>query len=301
MNNLVILELPSNLGLKAPYPGKEPGVRALPDFLRKNNFHALLNPAKTIRLEPPEYSMELDAESQIRNADKIAQYAEKQAKLLGSTIRNQEFPLVLGGDCSILVGNALALKETGKYALFFLDGHTDFMLPSMSQTHGAAGMDLALVAGYGPMKLTNIHNRKPYFEEGNIWCVGNRDYEDWYVELIRKSDIQYIDLAELRQMGTDKCITGFLQMVQEKGLDGFWIHLDVDVLSDDIMPAVDSRQPDGLHYVEFNTLMKLLLSSSKAVGMEITILDPDLDPTTKYTKDFVVNFCSVFNSIRNQI
>ena len=82
-------------------------------------------------------------------------------------------------------------------------------------------------------------------------------------------------------------------MVEENELDGFFIHLDVDVLNDDIMPAVDSREKDGLNYPEFNTLLSKLLSSSKAVGIEITILDPKLDKGGKYTTEFVSNFVKV--------
>ncbi|HZH94910.1 MAG TPA: arginase family protein, partial [Flavisolibacter sp.] len=181
---------------------------------------------------------------------------------------------------------------------FFLDGHTDFMLPALSHTGGAAGMDLAVVTGHGHDKLTNIDGQKPYFKEEYVWCVGNRDYEEWYVKAITDSNITYISLDILRQDGIKKCIANFLQMIKTKKLDGFWIHIDVDVLNDTIMPAVDSRQPDGLEYEEFNEILNLLLADSKATGLEITILDPDLDPSGKYTKGFINNFCSSFNSIR---
>ncbi|HEY0679990.1 MAG TPA: arginase family protein [Chitinophagaceae bacterium] len=298
MKNPVIIELPTNLGLKEPSPGKEPGVKKLPAWLKKHGFHSLLQPVKTITLEPPAYSMNLDNESQVRNADKIVAYAEKQLQVLKMSLLNGEFPVVIGGDCSVLIGNSVALKEIGTYGLFFLDGHTDFMWPSLSQTGGAAGMDLAIVTGYGHDKLTDIHGQKPYFKEEHVWCVGNREYEEWYVNTIRESSIHYIDLDSLRQTGIKKCVTDFIKMVDANNLDGYWIHIDVDVLNDDIMPAVDSRQPDGLNYPEFNELMKYLLSDPKATGLEITILDPDLDSSGLYTKEFVANFCETFNAIR---
>lgn len=65
------------------------------------------------------------------------------------------------------------------------------------------------------------------------------------------------------------------------------IHLDVDILDDILMPAVDSRQPDGLSYEELNGILELLLKSKLCAGMEITILDPDLDPAGKYTQQFI--------------
>ena len=64
------------------------------------------------------------------------------------------------------------------------------------------------------------------------------------------------------------------------------------------MPCVDSRTPDGLTYNEFNELIYRLLQSDKLVGFEITILDPELDPTGKYTKDFVSNITTTFNKVK---
>jgi arginase len=295
--SICILEFPSNLGLKEPFPGKEPGVKKLPEFLQKRNFHSLLNPVGIHRLNPPAYSMELDEISGVRNADQIVRYASEQSQMLENILLENNFPIVLGGDCSILIGNTLALKNIGSFALFFLDGHTDFMLPALSQTGGAAGMDLAIVTGHGHNKLTNIDQQKPYIREDHVWCVGNREYDQAYVKAIKDSDIHYVDLASLRRYGIKKCIADFLQMVRNENLDGFWIHMDLDVLNDTIMPAVDSRQPDGLGYEEFNEILGLLLADAKATGLEITILDPDLDPTGDYTKEFVKNFSATVNAI----
>lgn len=181
MANVTIIEFPSNLGLKEPAPGHEPGVKKLPDWLRKHGFHDLINPSGIYRLDPPAYSMQLDKASGVRNAENINSYAKDQAALLGPILSGGSFPLILGGDCSILIGSALALKKAGNYALFYLDGHTDFMLPELSETGGAAGMDLAFITGYGHEKLSNIDGLKPYIPESQVWCVGNREYDPSYV------------------------------------------------------------------------------------------------------------------------
>ncbi|CAM3987561.1 arginase [Pedobacter westerhofensis] len=295
-DHICILEFPSNLGLKEPFAGHEPGVKKLPDFLRTHHFHSSLKASSVIKLAPPGYSMDLDEISGVRNAGEIIKYAKEQSVILQKVLSENKFPMIIGGDCSILIGNSLALKEMGEFALFFLDGHTDFMWPSLSQTGGASGMDLAIVTGYGHDKLTNINGQKPYFEEQNVWCVGNRDYEEWYVKAIEDSDINYTDLKLLRKIGIEQTISDFLQMIKDRNLKGFWIHIDVDVLNDQIMPAVDSRQPNGLEYHQFNKILNLLLSDHHARGLEITILDPELDPTGIYTKNFVANFCSTVNS-----
>lgn len=293
---ITLFEFPFNLGLKEPSPGREPGVRKLPEHLKRFGFHDKINTIEVVRLEPPPYSRTPDKKSGITNIKKIAAYALEQSRLLKPLIGNS-FLIVLGGDCSILIGNALALKQVGRFGLFYLDGHTDYMGSHLSETGGAAGMDLAIASGYGPAALTNLQSQQPYFKEEHIWCVGNREYDQEYVDEIMQSEIHYVDLASLRQSGIQSCITEFLQMVQKEKLDGFWIHLDVDVLNDEIMPAVDSPSPDGLWYSELNELLQPLLNSEKATGLQITILDPDLDPTGEYAKEFVDIICEVLNSV----
>ena len=299
MKHKSIIEFPSNLGLIEPSPGHEPGVKKLPDWFRAHKLHDLIQPKHIYSLTPPPYTMNIDKVSGVRNADAIIQYAKEQVSLIEKVISEKDFAIVLGGDCSILIGNALALKQRGRYGLFYLDGHTDFITPDMSGTAGAAGMDLAFIAGRGPEKLSNIHGQSPYIEEEHIFCVGNREYDEAYERPVKESAVTYLDLLSLRKAGIENCVKDFLTMIHSQKLDGFWIHVDVDVLNDDLMPCVDSRTTDGLTYDEFNTILTLLLSDYKATGIEITILDPELDPNGIYTKEFVSHFCNTVNKVFN--
>jgi arginase len=61
-------------------------------------------------------------------------------------------------------------------------------------------------------------------------------------------------------------------------LDGFWVHLDADVLDPSVMPAVDSPDPDGLLPDELVALLRPLLASPHCAGLDVTVYDPDLDP-----------------------
>ncbi|MBF4465287.1 arginase family protein [Flavobacterium sp. LC2016-12] len=298
MKELYIVEFPSNLGLKEPQPGKEPGVKKLPDWLWKNNLHKFIPHKDIVRLDPPKYSNSKDNETQILNANSLVEYAREQAYLINNLLTQNKFPFILGGDCSILLGPAIALKQKGNYGLFYLDGHTDFMDVSLSETGGVGGMAASIVTGNGHEKLTNILNLSPYIKEENLWCVGNREYDDEYENEIRNSSATYLSLAMLRKQGIKNCVNSFLLEIQSKNLDGFWLHIDVDVLNDAVMPCVDSRTTDGLTYEEFNELNSYLFQSEKLSGLEITILDPDLDTSGQYTREFVANISATFNSFK---
>ena len=81
--------------------------------------------------------------------------------------------------------------------LFFLDGHTDFITPELSGTAGAAGMDLAIVTGHGHEKLTNIYEQGHYVKKENVYCVGNREYDEAYERPVKESSVRYLDLLTL--------------------------------------------------------------------------------------------------------
>jgi len=289
-----IFEFPFNLGLTKKEHETEPGVRKLPDWLRKHNFHAKLHPKNILRLNGPDYAMDFDEETQVKNPDRIIEYAQKQSDLILKNYDKNTLNVIIGGDCSILIGTAIALKKLGNFGLFYLDGHTDYIPPELSSSGGVAGMDLAIVSGMGHQKLTNIRGLRPYFIEENIFCVGNAETDDEdYVNQVINSSVHYYDLESLRKNGFSKTAEDFLKMVQQKGLDGFFIHFDVDVLNDQIMPAVDSRTEDGIDYNNLREILTPLIENDQCFGIEITILDPDYDKQGVYTKAFVENLTQI--------
>ena len=295
MKPVSIIEFPFNLGLKAQ-AGREPGVHKLPAWLKQHGFHDRIAATMIDDLPAPPYRMDMEPGQPVLNTGHIVAYAQLQGPLIHKALAAGSFPLVIGGDCSISLGITLALKKLGKFALFYLDGHTDFMGHELSGTKAAGGMVAAMAAGQGPDMLVNIDHEKPYIQEEHVCCVGNREYDEAYEDAIRFSKATYVSLAMLRGKGIVPVITSFLDMVNREELDGFWLHIDVDVLADELMPAVDSRTAGGLVYEEFNELLGLLLASPKIAGLGITILDPGLDSTGKYTKDFVHHFTNTFNA-----
>jgi arginase len=298
MRKFILIEAPSNLGLAQPAPGVEPGVKFFPSAMEKEGFALSLKNKEKVRVDAPLYSGDIDPESKVRNAAKIIDYSKRVAEALENVFKKANVPVVLGGDCSVLIGAALSLKRKGNYGLFFLDGHTDYVSPEQSGSSGAAGMDLAIVAGKGHNRLTNIENLKPYFIEENIFCCGNRDIvEDWYVDAIVKSDIHYYDLYVLREKGLTTTAGEFLELVESKSLDGFWVHFDVDVLDDEIMPCVDSRQKDGLSYRELEQILDPLIQSVYFRGIDITIFDPTLDKEGIYARQLAKELTNLFQSL----
>jgi arginase len=91
------------------------------------------------------------------------------------------------------------------------------------------------------------------------------------------ASLRAYDLAAARTMGVRAAAEAAVAHVARDELAGFFVHVDADVLHDDVMPAVDYRMPDGLAIDELKATLQIALESGKAVGIEVTIYHPKLD------------------------
>ena len=293
---IVVVDAPSNLGLRPPEEGREPGVRGLASALRSRGLVSRLGAENGGGLTPPPYSPEVEPATGTRNGEAIRRFSMELADRIGALLRGGRFPLVLGGDCSILLGAMLALRRMGRFGLVFVDGHLDFRHPGNSPggLGAVAGEDLALVTGRGPGRLTDIEGLRPLVRDGDVVALGEReDYPSW--RDIHGTEICVMDLPTLREIGFARAAERAVERLRASGVEGYWVHLDADVLDDGLMPAVDSRQPDGMSYSELVELMGPLLRSGLAVGMELTIFDPELDPTGEIAEAFTAAIVEAFS------
>ena len=288
MRRLAVLEAPSNLGLEPPLPAVEPGVKYMAHVLREHGVLTRLQAEDAGVVVPPAYAEAIDPVTRVRNARQIRQYSVELADRLGVLLEEGKFPVVMGGDCSVLLGSALALRRRGRYGLLFIDGHTDLLTPEYSQTGGLAGMDLACVTGVGPDLLADIDGYRPYIQPSDVAVFGYRwPAHDQVSVATPTASMHAMPLHRIRERGVGESTHAAIKRLALLE-EGFWIHLDLDVLAPEWMPAVDSPDPGGMDPDELRTVLKIVLASPRCVGMEVTIYDPTLDPEEKLA-DFIID------------
>jgi arginase len=279
-----IIEAPSILGL---FPK---GVEVLPDALLAAGLAVRLAAGRAGRVEPPAYDPQRDVATGLLNPQGIADYSRALADAIAPVRERGGFPVVLGGDCSILLGCLLAMRRTGRAGLLFLDGHADFYQPEAEPNGEAASMELALATGRGPDVVTDLDGLRPLVRDEDVVVLGRRDAEDAErhgSQRVEDTAIEVIDLAALRQRGAAEAAGRALERLGEPALDGFWIHLDADVLDDAVMPSVDYRMPDGLRWDELSAILRRAVGSGRALGIDITIFNPRLDQDGSIARAFV--------------
>jgi arginase len=287
-----VLEAPSTLGLRSS------GVEQLPAVLLQYGLAERLSARRAGLVAPDsQRSTHRDPQTNVLNAPAIATYTLKLADAVAPLLDAGEFPVVLGGDCSILLGPALALRRRGRYGLLFIDGHADFYQPEAEPFGEAASMDLALATGYGPSLLTRFEGRVPLVKPSDAVAFGFRDAKDQaeYGSQPLPAELRSFDLPTIHRIGIAAAAKDAISHLSRSGLDGFFIHVDADCLDDAVMPAVDYRLPDGLSPEQLTTVLTMAIDSGHAVGVEITIYNPALDPDGRAGKvlaDVLVNALS---------
>lgn len=292
-----IIAAPSILGLKPT------GVEKLPESLIKAGLVEKINSVQDI-IEVPtlndRYDDRRDKKTNCLNPETIREFSLTLMNALAEQINGKNFPLVLGGDCSILIGIMAGLKLKGNFGLIFLDAHADFYLPAQSTTGELADMDLAIVTGRGPTILTDINHCRPYVEDKNVIQVGQRDAEEakqYGSQDIKESNIGLFDLERIRTEGLRKITHDIITQIEKLDLDGFWIHFDTDVISDDENPAVDYRLPGGLTFKETTLLLNQLILTGNIIGMGVTIFNPTLDKDGKIADKISGCLASAFQTL----
>jgi arginase len=289
VRRIAVLDAPSNLGLRPPTATSVPGCAKAPGALRDKGLITRLGARDAGCLTPPRYDPgDWRPGDGVAHAAEINAYSRALADRIGAIIDGGEFPVVLGGDCSILIGSGLAMHRLGeavggRIGLVFVDGHSDFRHPgNASYVGAAAGEDLALVTGRGQADLAAIERRRPYFRDVDVVVLGIRAQDEYRLDL-QAAGIVTRPVPALRAEGAARSA----QWARDQLVDcaGYWVHIDVDVLDPAVMPAVDAPDPGGIAFPELELLLSGLVESPHCLGVEITVFDPDYDPDGRYAAE----------------
>lgn len=287
---VTIIQVRTNLGLVE-------GVEHLGEVLVEHGLAQQLDAQFGPIVDAPPYSAERSHESGLLNAEGLADVARRQAVAVGLALDRGGFPLVLGGDDSTLFGSVLALRRRGRYGLVFLDAHIDFYPPEQSPSGEASDSDLYLALGFGPKLIADLDARGPLVRGADTVVIGHRDEAEQADtgQQLRATDAVIMSLRDVRERGTHQIAQGALAHMRETGVAGFLIHIDADVLDDELMPAVDYRVPGGLTQAEFAELVGSLLADELAIGLEVTIYNPLLDSSRAAGRNLTACLVDAFN------
>jgi arginase len=218
------------------------------------------------------------------NERALLEMAEAVYARVRAALQAGRFPLLHGGDCSVLLGAVPAVRDVcGTAALLFVDGHEDATTMEQSTTGEAANMEIALLLGMTGQRVTEpMRSRLPVLRPETIAMLGQRDAN--YRREIGVSSIAdrvLLHGAEELRRDLEQLAAQAAAHVAAQA-SGWWLHIDLDVLDGNEFRACgaagDPSMPQGLTWAELADITRAALQTDGCRGWSIGVYNPDLDP-----------------------
>jgi arginase len=232
--------------------------------------------------------------SGLLNEPALVRLVEATRERVSTAHENGRLPLLVGGDCPVVLGPLAAVRDAGERpGLIMLDGHEDAWPPPCSETGEGSDSEIAIALGDVRGLPSTLDDLLPLLDASALAYLGPRDRDEIVtagVESLRDRAAFFADDAQTSAAlasGRDSATAA----VESIAADAYWLHIDLDVLATDAFDAVDYPQPGGLEWEELDRLAATAASESRCRGVSVVIYNPDLDADRKEA-DKLVAFLS---------
>lgn len=208
------------------------------DELNKENYGVGINTQPLLKVKGLKPKKMIDAvENQVANV-----------------LKKDKFPVVVGGEHTVSIGAARALKKKYKdLSVLYFDAHCDLrnIYRGSRYNHACVArrlLDIAPVVEVGARSLSR---------EENDFASDNG------IKITRMQDV-------IKTPGWASAIKGRLS-------ENVYISIDLDVFDPSIMPSVGTPEPGGIGWYDFLKAIREIISAKKIVGIDVVELSPIKD------------------------
>lgn len=229
-----------------------------------------------------------NSDSKLKNLKEVVQTNTLLAEKVADVLKQERFPLVLGGDHSIAIGTLAGLATKYKnLGVIWYDAHADMNTDETSPSGNIHGMPLAVSMGLGDNRLVNLHHEGQKVKPENIVIIGARSIDPGERLLIKELGIQVYTMHEIDKYGMTAVMEKAIQHLKNNEVDGVHLSLDLDALDPLYTPGVGTPVAGGVSYRESHLAMEILEESGLVTSAEFVEVNPILDERNK-TADVAV-------------
>jgi arginase len=167
-------------------------------------------------------------------------------------------PLLVGCDCSVVIGTAQALRRAANEVhVLYIDGDFDDAPPDPANCQSAAAMAVWLLTNQSPFWSG------PPLQPSQVTVLG-------WSKPSRSLDAGAgsVSLTELRRTGPAQAARQILGTVAPSA--SILVHFDIDVLADAEFPAAYFPHKEGLRMAEIGELLNCILKDDRVRVVEIS-------------------------------
>jgi len=201
----------------------------------------------------------------------VAKTCEDVAEKVNKVVKNNEFPIILGGDHAIAIGSIAGVSKEKEIGILWMDAHGDMNTPEISGTGHIHGMPLATSIGHGHSKLVNCFYEGAKVKKENIVLFGTRDIDEKEEKLINELGVKNYTWDMIAEMGFEKAFAEVKEFFRNKNLH---ISFDLDGINPKEITAVGTPVIGGLSREMGKTLISEMIDTASVTSIDIVEYNP---------------------------
>ena len=272
MRNLA--EYPAVRTILAPYDSGYRGLRMGPgpDHLMKGGLPEMLRSAGRPSLSFAHVLPEVDPPTEVATAFELDRLVAEQVR---EAVADNQFPLVLSGNCNAAVGtiSGLGAPDLG---VVWSDAHADFNTPETTTTGFTDGMGLAVAVGHcWKVMARDVPGFVPVAER-DVVLAGVRAMEPSEEERLAASDVVVVGANRIG-LHVPSALEAALDGLESR-VDRVYVHLDLDVLEPEKAGKANEFAPEGeLSAEDLKTALGMVHERFAIAAAGIASYDPSFD------------------------
>ena len=218
-----------------------------------------------------------------KNEYEIENYNSALYKSIVEKIKEECFPITIGGDHTVSIASALASANVNiDVGLIWIDAHTNYHTFETTVDGNLDSLSLAAINGYKNNELRYYHNGK-IIQPSKTVIIGARRTDDGEKDNVRYSGVTVFTTQDIKEKGIEAIMKEAFEIVSFK-TKGIHVCFDLDVIDPDIAPGVSSPEFDGITEEEAMQINESLIKNMKDIlSYDLVEFNPlrDIDRKTE--------------------
>lgn len=235
-----------------------------------------------------------------KNEYEIEQFNSELYKNIVEKIKEEYFPILIGGDHSAAIASALASAKVNiDVGMIWIDAHTDYNTFETTVTGNIHGLPLAAINGYKNQELRYYHNGK-IIQPSRTVIIGARSMDEAEKDNVRYSGVTVFTTEDVKEKGIEAVMDEAFKIASYK-TKGIHISYDLDVIDPDVAPGVSIPEFDGLTEEEAMKINEYIVKHIKdVVSFDLVEFNPLRDIDRK-TEQIAINILAqIIRAVENK-
>ena len=199
-----------------------------------------------------------------KNEYEIEKFNTNLYKNMVDKIKEEYFPIMIGGDHSAAIASALASAKVNiDVGIIWIDAHTDYNTFETTVTGNIHGLPLAAINGYKNSELRYYHDGK-VIQPSRTVIIGARSIDDAEKDNVRYSGVTVFTTQDIKEKGIEAIMDEAFKIAGYK-TKGIHISYDLDIIDPDIAPGVSVPEFDGINEEEAMQINEYIINHMKSV------------------------------------